>query len=39
VSESDDGLQALMPALTRLSESERDAFVARLEAGEDTEAA
>jgi hypothetical protein len=26
----DDGLQALMPALTRLSESERDAFVARL---------
>ena len=26
----DDGLQALMPALTRLSGSEREAFVARL---------
>jgi hypothetical protein len=26
----DDGLQALMPALSRLSESEREAFVARL---------
>ncbi len=26
----DDGLQALMPTLTRRSESEREAFVARL---------